>query len=195
MYRLLFFFSIVLLAACDEDPCENVICANGDAIQDGYECFCLCDRGWFGEKCDQEDPCQTQAINCFNGGTCVNGNCICPVGFEGDTCEIVVRDFYIGNYNTELNCPSDTTIDINLSIQAPDSLVDEITEIILYNIDGQASVVEGEINESGNVIIPDQVSASGTINGVITRSSNGFLIELELDSGVGTKFCSIEVIK
>ena len=32
-----------------------------------------------------EDPCD--AVVCYNGGVCINGNCDCPPGFTGSSCE------------------------------------------------------------------------------------------------------------
>jgi hypothetical protein len=40
------------------------------------------------KKDDPVDPCEQ--LECFNGGTCVNGTCDCPAGFTGDNCEIQV---------------------------------------------------------------------------------------------------------
>jgi hypothetical protein len=40
------------------------------------------------------DPCK--AIICAYGGTCTEGDCICPSGYEGTHCEVVTRDKYEG---------------------------------------------------------------------------------------------------
>ncbi|MCB9065179.1 MAG: calcium-binding EGF-like domain-containing protein [Chitinophagales bacterium] len=40
------------------------------------------------------DPCK--AIVCAYGGTCNEGECICPSGFEGTHCEIVTKDKFVG---------------------------------------------------------------------------------------------------
>lgn len=193
---LLLIFAVGAFSACKVDPCESFVCYNGDPIQDGYECFCLCERGWFGDKCDQEDACQTQAIECFNEGTCVNGTCVCPVGFTGDTCEILVRDYYIGNYNAILDCQSQTT-NINISIQAPDSLVNGPTELVILNLLGESYLYDGRINEQGNVIIPQQSILSGTVivNGTFNRNSLGFIIEFQKRDSMGIEYCTIDIIK
>jgi hypothetical protein len=44
---------LIILNACESDPCENVVCQNG--------------------------------------GTCVDGTCDCPTGFEGKFCEVAVK--------------------------------------------------------------------------------------------------------
>ena len=40
------------------------------------------------------DPCK--AIVCAYGGTCTDGDCLCPSGYEGTHCEIVTRKKYEG---------------------------------------------------------------------------------------------------
>lgn len=41
-----------------------------------------------------DDPCK--AIVCAYGGTCTEGECLCPSGYEGTHCEIVTREKYEG---------------------------------------------------------------------------------------------------
>lgn len=36
--------------------------------------------------CKKDDPCD--GITCVNGGTCANGSCNCPTGFEGSDCSL-----------------------------------------------------------------------------------------------------------
>lgn len=40
------------------------------------------------------------AIACAHGGSCYNGKCTCPTGYEGDNCEITTRDRYLGGWTT-----------------------------------------------------------------------------------------------
>ncbi len=35
----------------------------------------------------QQNPCKTRAVECKNGGTCKDGDCICTAGYEGDSCQ------------------------------------------------------------------------------------------------------------
>ncbi|HEY9177459.1 MAG TPA: calcium-binding EGF-like domain-containing protein [Flavipsychrobacter sp.] len=41
-----------------------------------------------------DDPCKS--IVCAYGGTCADGDCICPSGYEGTHCEIVTREKFKG---------------------------------------------------------------------------------------------------
>jgi hypothetical protein len=187
-----FLFALLFNVGCKIDPCEDIECNNGIALQDAYDCFCLCDRGWFGDNCDVEDACETQSIDCYNGGTCLNGECLCDLGFEGDTCEIVIKDYYLGNYNADLNCPPNSQ---NINFSIVDSSSEEATVLYLVNIANQSLIAEGRIDENGNVVIPNQSNQTTSISGTITRNIEGFIIEYELTNSGGSSFCEIEIQK
>lgn len=91
---LIGFFTLFL--SCS-DPCDNVICVNGDCIEGD----CLCDEGWEGINCDQRiDPCLS--IDC-NNGTCDEGVCNCDEGYEGEFCDTEIRAKYLGIYEGDLS--------------------------------------------------------------------------------------------
>jgi len=73
-------------------------------------------------------PCDS--VFCLNGGSCYDGNCICPDGYEGTTCETKWNEKFIGNYRSYDNCYTASDYydcSINAVVQTPDQL-------ILYNI-------------------------------------------------------------
>lgn len=37
-------------------------------------------------------------VNCFNGGSCNGGTCLCPLGYEGPTCQSLSITRYLGTY-------------------------------------------------------------------------------------------------
>lgn len=43
-----------------------------------------------------KDVCKT--VNCQHGGSCSDGNCSCPTGYKGNSCETEVRTTYVGTY-------------------------------------------------------------------------------------------------
>ncbi|KAG1693498.1 Tyrosine-protein kinase receptor Tie-1 [Nymphon striatum] len=55
-----------------------------------------CPKDKFGPNCERTCP------NCMNGGVChdLSGQCICPPGFQGDTCDIACGDDRIGQFCT-----------------------------------------------------------------------------------------------
>ena len=44
-----------------------------------------------------KDKCSN--VNCANGGVCNGGDCLCPVGYEGATCEALSREKFIRTFN------------------------------------------------------------------------------------------------
>lgn len=62
-------------------------------------------------RCKPDNPCDL--ITCQNGGTCNNGRCKCPEGYEGEFCEIISRndiDVEININTTSGNAPLNITV-------------------------------------------------------------------------------------
>jgi len=62
----------------------------------------------------EKDPCTN--LTCYNGGSCGNGKCICPTGYENTQCQTLSVTRYIGtyagttytNYNNSNHVPNNT---------------------------------------------------------------------------------------
>ncbi|KAK1803404.1 hypothetical protein P4O66_020832 [Electrophorus voltai] len=69
---------------CDRRSCQH----GGTCLMTAeYEFQCLCRDGYEGERCELvKDACQDSS-QCQNGGNCVAGVCVCPVGYTGLFCE------------------------------------------------------------------------------------------------------------
>lgn len=107
--RLTVVFIIAALSSCKLEPCKDYRCVNGQALEDGKNCICLCNLGWEGEDCTIEDKCVTNQVVCYNGGYCNNsGVCVCQSGYEGDSCELFSRDKFLDNGNATLWNGNDT---------------------------------------------------------------------------------------
>ncbi|XP_026189282.1 basement membrane-specific heparan sulfate proteoglycan core protein isoform X3 [Mastacembelus armatus] len=73
----------------DNGPCDRRPCLNGGHCMSSaeYEYQCLCKDGFEGERCEVvKDVCQANS-QCQNGGSCVNGQCVCTPGHTGLICE------------------------------------------------------------------------------------------------------------
>jgi hypothetical protein len=44
------------------------------------------------------DACVTRAVDCKNGGTCRDGECLCALGYEGDSCQFRVNQKFDSHY-------------------------------------------------------------------------------------------------
>ncbi|XP_029690402.1 basement membrane-specific heparan sulfate proteoglycan core protein isoform X5 [Takifugu rubripes] len=72
----------------DASPCDRRPCLNGGQCLSSaeYEYQCLCQDGYEGERCEVlKYVCQTNR-QCQNGGICVEGVCVCPPAYTGQTC-------------------------------------------------------------------------------------------------------------
>ncbi|HXS35651.1 MAG TPA: calcium-binding EGF-like domain-containing protein [Flavipsychrobacter sp.] len=71
----------------------------------------------------EQDPCTN--LNCSNGGTCLNGLCKCPTGYEGTECQINAADKFTGSYIGSVSCnaglSNTDTVDIKV-IAEPDTV-------------------------------------------------------------------------
>ncbi|XP_044068676.1 basement membrane-specific heparan sulfate proteoglycan core protein isoform X9 [Siniperca chuatsi] len=73
----------------DTSPCDRRPCLNGGHCMSSveYEYQCLCKDGFEGERCEVvKDVCQSN-LQCQNGGSCVDGQCVCTPGHTGLNCE------------------------------------------------------------------------------------------------------------
>ncbi|KAM6982618.1 LOW QUALITY PROTEIN: basement membrane-specific heparan sulfate proteoglycan core protein [Tautogolabrus adspersus] len=73
----------------DDSPCDRRPCLNGGHCMSSveYEYQCLCKDGFEGEHCEVvRDVCQSD-LHCQNGGSCVDGQCVCTPNHSGLNCE------------------------------------------------------------------------------------------------------------
>ncbi|XP_026867788.2 LOW QUALITY PROTEIN: basement membrane-specific heparan sulfate proteoglycan core protein [Electrophorus electricus] len=69
---------------CDRRSCQH----GGTCLMTAeYEFQCLCRDGYEGERCELVKMPVRDSSQCQNGGNCVAGVCVCPVGYMGLFCE------------------------------------------------------------------------------------------------------------
>jgi len=74
-----------------------------------------------------QDLCKD--VVCQNGGTCVSGNCNCPAGYEGDSCQTETRAKYVGSYQAADICSSSGSSTYNVTVANGG----QITEVSIAN--------------------------------------------------------------
>ncbi|KAK5895452.1 hypothetical protein CesoFtcFv8_012044 [Champsocephalus esox] len=73
----------------DGSPCDRRPCLNAGTCMSSaeYEFQCLCRDGFEGERCEVvREACQNN-LQCVNGGSCEDGQCVCAAGHTGPNCE------------------------------------------------------------------------------------------------------------
>ncbi len=114
----------------------------------------------------EEDLCKD--VTCVQGtATESNGSCacVCDLGYEGSTCETLVRAKFIGSVNGNETCTSGSDIyAITVAAGATDGAV------TISNIYDQGLITNGTVNADGGITIANQTFGTGTISGSITKT-------------------------
>ena len=117
------------------------------------------------------DPCKDVVCG---PGTCDDGTCICPDGYEGNSCETLENAKYFGHYSvTESDC-GDLSLSIISAKFEAQSLGGPTEVTILYTVDaGWWGVMYGTLKD-GKVEATDErplPSSPFTINGDFTDTN------------------------
>jgi hypothetical protein len=126
-------------------------------------------------------PCEN--VICLNGGSCLDGNCQCPVGYEGVKCEIKWNQKFVGNYTTTDNCYTGTNGFYDVDI-TPNTL--EANKIVIYNLGivCPSHQIDATINPEKTSFIINMQKTCGDIysSGYGNISTNGNYINVYLKS-------------
>ena len=68
--------------ACDRPMCDKACSGHGVCTLSG----CRCDAGWNGQDCSQRDCGDHRCHADQRQGRCLNGQCVCALGFSGPAC-------------------------------------------------------------------------------------------------------------
>ena len=142
----------------------------------------------------KDDPCDD--VDCLNGGTCFDGNCSCPDGYEGVNCGTIMADKFEGSWKYNESCGGATVVDFTVVIS--ESAPDKITFngfagfecggsniLVSATVDGREITVDGGQTFCSAGLIID--SGTGTIN----ESGNAINLTYTYTiPGVGSETCS-----
>ncbi|XP_060793461.1 basement membrane-specific heparan sulfate proteoglycan core protein isoform X3 [Neoarius graeffei] len=72
----------------DVSPCDRRPCQHGGTCMPSaeYEFQCFCRDGYEGDRCEVVKDTCLDSSQCHNGGSCVDGHCVCAVGYTGVFC-------------------------------------------------------------------------------------------------------------
>lgn len=98
----------------------------------------------------QKNKCES--VLCANKGTCSDGSCVCPSGYEGSHCEILSRDKYVGAYQVQEKGTVTPQRSYPVAIEAGEH-ADEVSIINVYNY--FQTRIKAIVNKD-SILIPNQ---------------------------------------
>ncbi len=134
----------------------------------------------------EEDLCKD--VTCVQGtATESNGSCacVCDLGYEGTTCETLVRAKYLGSFNGNETCALGTDIYAVTIAAGSGDLAVTIT-----NLYGAGLITNGTVNSEGGITIPSQSFGTGTISGSVTRTGGVTTISFTITVSGDADSCS-----
>lgn len=139
--------------------------------------------------CAASDPCTV--VSCINQGLCADGTCLCLNGFEGESCELVVRDRLVGVYTGQEVCTDVAPYSYPLFIAEG---TEGVASILIGNFADRVIGVRGTIEGEG-VRIPDQTiqvqSGNVRVEGAGILSDTSLFFYFTLQDGNGSHECNL----
>lgn len=128
----------------------------------------------------QYDACRARAVDCQHEGVCDDGECVCVLGWEGDSCQIPLNEKYASHYVTvrsELfneNPPRRVDNDDTLYMFADQQ---RRNVVYFYSIRDTLTQFEGNVRENA-LSIPEQVVQGARYRG--EASLNGEVLTITM---------------
>lgn len=109
----------------------------------------------------EKDPCTN--VTCQNGGSCSNGLCRCPLGYENTQCQDLSVTRYLGNYAGFLQCEENAT----------GNILPQITDTVWVTRDNVAiNTVQVKIKSMGDTILHGYVANNESVYSIIVTSGD-----------------------
>lgn len=112
------------------------------------------------------DACVARNVQCQNNGVCRDGNCLCPSGYEGDSCQFKVNKKFAYNYK----CIRTGFVDDTIPDDNDDTLVVRVNPdkfgITLFSIrDSVHYIIKATTNDNFVTIAPQDITfKADTVN-------------------------------
>ena len=106
-----------------------------------------------------EDKCK--AIVCAFGGVCTDGQCLCPSGYEGNQCETVTRQRYMGVWNVTEDGTYTNATQYTISVEPGPN----ISELRIKNFRNKFAEEVQAFVKGDTITIPNQIVNTHTVRG------------------------------
>lgn len=122
-------------------------------------------------------------VVCSNGGSCVDGTCACPAGYEGAKCETESRTKLIGNY---LMSGTDNTGGTYTNIPATTSTSSASKTKFLFAVASVGLSLTCTMSGANSFVIDNQTLSGSTYSGSGTYNGSTLTMVLNEVDNTGT---------
>jgi len=135
----------------------------------------------------QIDTCSD--LKCINGGSCANGFCNCPSGYEGSECEIKMEDKFLGVYYGNTNCNANPAVYDTATVLTQQGSITNVRVVLFSN---KTDTLNGTVNGT-TIVVPDVTGGSGYSRHINITIVNGNKLNIFTETtindsrGVATK--------
>ena len=116
------------------------------------------------------EPEKCKTIVCAHGGTCDDGNCVCPTGYEGPQCETVNRNRFMGIWIVTENGTISNAAQYAVSVEEGNN-VDQVRIKTFYNT--LTTAVDAYV-KGDTIRIPQQEINSYKLEGIGTIADDKY---------------------
>ncbi len=143
-------------------------------------------------SCDKKS-CENVICSIPNSA-CVEGNCYCIAGYEGNNCEILSFEKYVGSYHVSENCTTTFSGFVNQSYQTSINSTSRIDVISINNFGNRGLPVDAVIVDATYLVIPDRNYGAMEVSGGEGFYEYSGRIRFEYNYSAGTNFHSCTAI-
>lgn len=126
-------------------------------------------------------PCEN--VVCLNGGSCLDGLCVCPIGYEGVKCEKRWTDKFLGTFIASDECYTGSTGFYDVMVNADPAIAEKMYFSNLGTTCNMNNIIALVNPEKTSFIFPLQNTCGNIyISGYGNISTNGNYINVYLKS-------------
>jgi len=130
----------------------------------------------------KKDKCKK--VSCLNGGTCKDGNCACPTGYAGNTCESETRATYYKTYKGDgLDTDGETYPANKLKFYKNGDNVNSMKVDLFDQNDNAVNMFELTLTSNTSFDIVQKVDDGVTYTGSGTISTTAATLKIKITNG------------
>lgn len=133
---------------------------------------------------ESNDPCANVACN---NGACTDGICVCSQNYEGDNCDLLYREKFLGVWAGSAVCGSSGNSSYSITITAGN----DVALVTIANIKNSGVSVFGSATTSSGIVISEQIVNGSRLTATVLLENGILTVRTYENSGDYCTFTGI----